>query len=356
MNNDINIKNKLLQIQSELDNFEYNESEILKEYKQQYDNHNSIAIKILSVIGGFIGTLAFVGLLFLSGIYSSEIALTFIGFTFVLFAIFLNKNSETVLTDTFSISIYAVGITMLSLGLVELNVNPNIVAFLTLCIGIVAFIFTNNYIFSFLSVLTVTGSLVILLVFINKTYTLMHLYNVLIVLALLFVFLQEAKLVLISKVSKSYRSLRIGLVVSFLFSLGFFGLRHFYKIQTNWVWFFSAILITANLFVIYKTLNTLKIKQQQTKISIYIISFLILSATSISPSILGAILLILLSFYTNYKIGIVLGILSLIYFISQFYYDLNFTLLTKSILLFSSGILFLILYFLILKFTKNEKI
>ena len=46
-----------------------------------------------------------------------------------------------------------------------------------------------------------------------------------------------------------------------------------------------------------------------------------------------------------------------IYFISQYYYDLNFTLLTKSILLFSSGVLFLLLYLFTHKnLTQNEKI
>jgi len=79
--------------------------------------------------------------------------------------------------------------------------------------------------------------------------------------------------------------------------------------------------------------------------------------TAFSPVILGILLIILLSFLVNYKLGLSVGILTFIYFICQYYYDLNYTLLTKSILLFSSGILFLIFYIFIHKYLgSNEKI
>ena len=61
--------------------------------------------------------------------------------------------------------------------------------------------------------------------------------------------------------------------------------------------------------------------------------------------------------WVNYKTGLVIGIISFIYFISQYYYDLNFTLLTKSIILFSSGIVFILFYlFTNKKLNTNEKI
>jgi len=82
-----------------------------------------------------------------------------------------------------------------------------------------------------------------------------------------------------------------------------------------------------------------------------------LVSTIFSPSISGAMIIVLLSFLVNYKTGLAIGIISLIYFISQYYYDLNFTLLTKSIILFSSGIVFLLFYlFTTKKLNSNEKI
>jgi len=95
----------------------------------------------------------------------------------------------------------------------------------------------------------------------------------------------------------------------------------------------------------------------QYKSGIYALSILLLLPTVLSPAISGAILIILLSFLVNYKTSLVIGIAAFIYFVSQYYYDLHFTLLTKSILLFSSGILFLGLYLLThKKLTSNEKI
>jgi len=45
----------------------------------------------------------------------------------------------------------------------------------------------------------------------------------------------------------------------------------------------------------------------------------------------------------------VLGIITLIYFIVQFYYDLSINLLFKSILMLVSGALFFALYWLVTK-------
>ena len=90
---------------------------------------------------------------------------------------------------------------------------------------------------------------------------------------------------------------------------------------------------------------------------IYILSALILVSTIFSPSISGGIVIVLLSFLVNYKTGLAIGIISIIYFVSQYYYDLNFTLLTKSIILFVSGIMFLLFYLFTAKnLNTNEKI
>jgi uncharacterized membrane protein len=105
---------------------------------------------------------------------------------------------------------------------------------------------------------------------------------------------------------------------------------------------------------LFKVLN---INKTQHKVGIYIATVFVLLPTVFSPAISGAILLILLSFYVNYKTGLVLGVAAFLYFISQYYYDLNLTLLTKSILLFSSGVLFIALYlFTHKKLTTNEKV
>jgi len=111
------------------------------------------------------------------------------------------------------------------------------------------------------------------------------------------------------------------------------------------------------MYLVYSIIKINEIKTVKSKVLIYALSVLILIPTIFSPSISGAIVIVLLSFLVNYKTGLAIGIISIIYFVSQYYYDLNFTLLTKSIILFVSGIIFLVFYLFTTKnLSANEKI
>jgi uncharacterized membrane protein len=175
---------------------------------------------------------------------------------------------------------------------------------------------------------------------------------------LAYFFLNEAKIISSNrKLSKLYNPIRIGLLISLLFGLVAIGKRHLIPISQNYFWLSSIIMILVILYLVHSIIKINEIKSVRSKIQIYILSCLILISTIFSPSISGAIVIVLLSFLVNYKTGIIIGIISFIYFISQYYYDLNFTLLTKSIILFSSGIVFLLFYlFTIKKLNANEKI
>jgi len=74
--------------------------------------------------------------------------------------------------------------------------------------------------------------------------------------------------------------------------------------------------------------------------------------TIVFPAISASMLIILLCFWVNYRSGYIIGIMALCYFICQFYYDLSFTLLVKSELLFASGILFGLVYFSVQKISR----
>jgi hypothetical protein len=64
------------------------------------------------------------------------------------------------------------------------------------------------------------------------------------------------------------------------------------------------------------------------------------------PLLLGSLLTLLLSFRNRHFIGIGTGVLGLVYFTSQYYYDLRWSLLDKSLVLMASGLLLLLGYFL----------
>ena len=83
---------------------------------------------------------------------------------------------------------------------------------------------------------------------------------------------------------------------------------------------------------------------------IYALSLLTLLTTILAPAISGSLLIVLLAFKVNYRTGFVMGLIALVYGIGQYYYDLQFTLLVKSIMLMASGALFLLFYF----YLKNK--
>lgn len=342
---------------SEGTNFNCDENAIFNEYNLQRENKSSLAIKILSILGGFLATLAFLGFLAIAGLYDSEFGLLLFGIGFIISAIWLNKEYDKLIIDTFSISIYIIGFALLAFGLAKLKLDENVITLLVGIIALCSLFVTQNYMLSFISVLVINGSFLSLIIF-NNVYNLVHLYTTLITIILTYFFLNEAKIISSNiKLSKLYNPVRIGLVFSLLFGLIAIGKKHLIPISENYTWLSSIVMIFAVLYLVYTIIKINKIEAVKSKTLIYFLSCSILIATLFAPSISGAILIILLSFLVNYKTGLVIGIISLIYFVSQYYYDLNFTLLTKSIILFSTGILFLCFYvFTSKKLNGNEKI
>ena len=157
--------------------------------------------------------------------------------------------------------------------------------------------------------------------------------------------------------SKLYNPIKTGLIISFVSGLLFLGKKGIFSISPDYIWLSSIVIIATIVYLVSMLCGLLGIIKVEHKIGINLFTVLLLLTTAFSPAISGAILVILLSFLVNYKTGLVLGIIALVYFISQYYYDLNLTLLTKSILLFSSGVLFIALYlFTRKKLATNEKI
>lgn len=341
---------------SEGDSFNFNESNVLEEINHQQENKSSLAIKILSIFGGFLATMAFLGFLLIAGLYDSPLGMVVFGFGFIFLAIFLNKIQDKLIVDTLSISLYITGIGLLTFAFYEIDIQENLITLIILTIALASLFITQNYMLSFISILTINTCLLLLLIS-NKLYSLIHLYIAFNTVLLVIVFLNEAKILIANKkLSKLYNPLRIGLIVSLLAGLIAIGSKEFIPISTNIIWISSLVFFAAILYLVSKIMLVFNLLSVKNKNLIYLLTAIILIPTVLSPAISGALLIVLLSFYVNYKTGLVIGIISVLYFISQYYYDLNFTLLTKSIILFSSGVLFLGCYFIIhKKLLRNEK-
>lgn len=335
---------------------QFDEEAIISAY--QKDNGNqSLSIKILSVLGGILSSLAFLGFFFIAELCNSDVGLLVFGGIFIAGSIWINKEYDKIIIDTVSVSSFFIGFALIGFGCVQLGIDENAISIIFAIIAFSSLCIVQNYILSFVSVIIINGSILTLLL-LNKGYNFIPIYVSALALAMTYFFLKEAAIITSNKaLSKLYNPVRTGLIFSFLSGLAFLGNKGILPVSPYYIWLSSVIIISVIVYLISILFDVLNITETRHQISIYIFTVLALLPTALSPAISGAILIILLSFLINYKTGLVLGIISFIYFISQYYYDLNFTLLTKSILLFSTGILFIALYlFTYKKLTENEKV
>ncbi|MGN7784612.1 DUF4401 domain-containing protein [Niabella sp. 22666] len=323
---------------------QYDVDKITAVYEKNDHGHQSIAVKILSVVGGILASLAFIGFLFLVGLYESEIGLFFLGAVGIIGSALLSKKADSIITDTICVSFFIIGFVLLGIGLDKMQVDADVIFTVFAIVAFGALVLVQTYILSFVSLLIVNGS-ILTLILSNHQYNLVNVYVIAIALVMAYFFLKEAVIITGSKIlSKLYNPLRTGLIFSFLAGLVLVGKNGLVPTYFNYNWVCSAVIIAAIVYVVFQLFEVLNITKRQHKIVISVFAVLVLLPTLSSPAISGAILIILLSFLINDKTGLVLGMLAFIYFISQYYYDLNLTLLIKSILMFSSGILFIIIY------------
>lgn len=338
--------NEFLEKLKPQNSFEVDIDSLTAKYQDKENENSTIFVKILTVLGGILAALAFIGFLLVAGLYDSRNGLLFFGTSLIILAIWISRSYNKLLLDTFSISAFAIGFIMIGLSLNHFKVGDNSLCFIFIVLSVCAMLLSKNYMMDFISVLIIGGSFLSLTV-INNQYNLIHAYIWVLAVVLTYLFLKEAKIVTRYKViSKSYNPIRIGLTFSFIISLAVLGKSNIFQLQPQYIWMSSIVTISVFVYLVSFVLSLLKIEKIRHKAAVYFLCFVLILPTSFSPGISGALIVILLSFFVNYKTGLLLGIIAFIYFISQYYYDLRFTLLEKSGLLFLSGILFTIIYFI----------
>ena len=179
------IKSLLKDIRQE--GFQYDEEAILEECNQLGAENSSLAIKVLSIFGGFLASMAFLGFLFILGVYDSEIGMLVLGLLFIMGALILNKKIDKLIIDTFSISIYLIGFALMVISLLNMDVNEDLVTLLVLVLALGSLFVVQSYMLSFLSILGV-GACLLILIISNDLYNLVHLYVAIYVVLLVYCF------------------------------------------------------------------------------------------------------------------------------------------------------------------------
>ena len=111
------------------------------------------------------------------------------------------------------------------------------------------------------------------------------------------------------------------------------------------------------LIMVQRIMQVMKVDHPVNQVGIYILCIVICLPTVFAPYLSGSLLLILICFHYGYKAECAASLLLFIYAVSKYYYDLNLSLLTKSITLFFIGIACITAwYFFTQKRTRHEKV
>ena len=349
--------------ESEGESFEINEQAIIAETVEQAANKTTLAITVLSIVGGFLATLAFLGFLGIAGLYNSEAGLMIFGILFIAGSVSLNKFYNKPIIDTICVSAFAIGFCMAGMAMGKMEVDENIICLVMMFAAAGVLAINQSFLLSLLSFGIIFGGVGVLLNLNNAFHISIHFYLLFLTIALSVVSLHEALLITwLRKISKLYQPLYLALVCCFIVTAIIAAMQNFYytteEEMPNYSWISSSAIIISIVYTVSKITLLYPAKDHTIqKILICAGVAIVLLPTLFAPAISGGLLIILISYLVNNKITLVAGVLSFIYAISQYYYNLEYTLLTKSILLFASGILFLLAYVVFIsKIKSDEKI
>lgn len=328
------------------ENFQLDEPALQKAYAKANADRSGIAVKVLTLIGAVLVTCAFLGFLFLVGFYESSIGMSITGFFFIAGSLTVKKLYDKLVLDTFAVSFYACGCLLILLGVMESRMDESAVSLMFLIIALFSMGFVQNYMMSFVAAAIAYASIIALVMSFHR-YDQIHILAAIFLLFFTYWLLDEARIIRSSNIlSRLYHPIRMATLLTVLYMAWHLSsmVWKLYIPYLNWVT--GAAALGAVIFLVPKILQTLGSNQPASKWIGFAAAIITLAPTIWAPGIAIGILVILVSFYVNFITGYIAGIIALIYSISQFYYNLQLTLLTKSLMMMATGFFFLLLYFI----------
>ncbi len=317
------------------------------ELKKDSEAYQGLGIKILSIAGGFLGSsffFAFIVMMF----HDASIMLMIFGLVAIVLSIWIDKNAENIALDAACLGGYLAGFGMVGYGVSTFN-NENLTTFMLLLVALVTIVSTRAYVLNLFAIIAVNSCLY---AFgnINDIPYFIHILLAINAVGFTLFSLKEAELLADGFDSNvRYAPVHAGFLVSLLGILIDLCFNISKSNGSNWV--SASIIILLILYFVYQLLVSLQLKDKQ--ILIYILSMIILLPMIYAPAICGAILILLIGFHTGRRFVLSIGVLAMLYFVGQFYYDLDYSLLVKSAMMFGTGVLFLSARFILIKQLKR---
>jgi hypothetical protein len=203
------------------------------------------------------------------------------------------------------------------------------------------------------SLLIIHGSLLSLMLS-NKFYDLIFMYALLLAVALWFSCFKEAQLM---RGIKLYQPLRLAVLLAFLSTLCLASLKDFIPVA-GWLLPIAGIGVGLMLLAMSsKIIKLLMIDGRFAQFSVYAACLLLVVCCAKAPVIIGSLLAVFICFFVGFQSGTVLSLITLVFGVAQFFYDLNLSLPQKSGVLCLTGLVFIVFYIITNKFlSSHEKV
>jgi hypothetical protein len=310
---------------------------------QMQEGDSSWLIKLVSLVGGFLGASFFMGLLF------SIVAFATGTFNLVFASVMMgavlwgSRRSNLFILDGVFITVYVSAYFVFARGFSLINLNVEVMMEgLALFISILTILITRSFILNFLSVLIANG----VLIFILEHHHVQYLFHVLMLLQwctfIILLFFEPQWM--LSKIFIQHRFKAFRYALFFSITISTFLLTpladHIVEIPLRYM---SAIVPIGLIgFAIFRGFDKLKFSYG---IWWALLVVGVLVFTLQAPYLVCCLLLLLLSFGFSERIFLIISIMAFIYSIGQFYYDIEYRLLIKSLCLMGSGMVLGAIYF-----------
>lgn len=326
------------------------QEEALIESLSEKGHKSYISIIAVTVAGGTIGAVAFLGFLFTIKFYEHAIAALATGIIMFLFSVFHSHLIKKKISETISLSVFLVGNFLIGVSCMDepLLLGFNYLLLVFTIIAIVTLIWTRSKILAFIAKSMLIGCAVGFL-FENKLPNLIHLITIAcsLISGALFVF-EANVLAMRNRLSEIYEPVRYATTFGGLGGLEFFSGFHWAGFDERFLWLSSIVPLVWSFVILYPLL------QNHTLIK-WLVAVALIAVGIASPTMISALSVLLIGFGFSNKLLMFMGGWSLVNSITQFYLNLNISLLNKSMVLMLTGMLFLAAYIIIHKSTKANE-
>ena len=334
----------------------FDRNAILEAKEIELMSHSSFAIKFVALLGGIIGSFTLLG-----AVYALELSINYV-FNLVCALLFwgaafwMHTKRKKIIYDTILICLVLMASYFCYAVLDDLRylstINNSI---LGLFLGFVCLAFFKNELLSFLGSIGVLISLFVIAIELDLIWG-ASLYLILMIISITFLFLNESVILLKgSKIKDVYKSIRLAHILVILGVLNYTSPSNYFGVSFHLNGFIIASVYTCLVWCLFRIVKEQQNLKMLDMVIIVVVGLLMILPTYMNMGFGFSVLLLLLCFRSQYKTGLILAILSFCYFLCMFYYDLQFSLMVKSLLLMGTGMILIGLYALMTrKIRTNE--